>query len=86
MGLAASRAKSDKTVRNVRESRIVDVGQPSVDQVRIFLAVAEEGSFNRAAKKLGRALSVVSYGVAALEAQLGVTLFERAGSRRPELT
>ena len=64
----------------------MDVGQPSVDQVRIFLAVAEEGSFNRAAKKLGRALSVVSYGVAALEAQLGVTLFERAGSRRPELT
>ena len=64
----------------------MDVGQPSVDQVRIFLAVAEEGSFNRAAKKLGRALSVVSYGVAALEAQLGVTLFERAGSRGPELT
>ena len=64
----------------------MDVGQPSVDQVRIFLAVAEEGSFNRAAKKLGRALSVVSYGVAALEAQLGVRLFEREGSRRPVLT
>src|SRR5690606_20733703 len=53
---------------------------------RIFLAVAEQGSFNRAAKKLGRALSVVSYGIAALEAQLGVRLFEREGSRRPVLT
>lgn len=64
----------------------MDVGQPTVDQLRIFLAVAEEGSFNRAAKKLGRALSVVSYGIAALEAQLGVALFDREGSRRPELT
>jgi len=64
----------------------VDVGQPTVDQLRLFLAVAEEGSFNRAAKKLGRALSVISYGIAALEAQLGVRLFEREGSRRPVLT
>jgi DNA-binding transcriptional LysR family regulator len=64
----------------------VDVGQPSHDQLRIFLAVADEGSFNRAAKTLGRALSVVSYGIAALEAQLGVALFDRAGSRRPVLT
>lgn len=65
---------------------MVDVGQPTLDQVRIFLAVADEGSFNRAARKLGRALSAVSYGIAALEAQLGLKLFERAGSRRPELT
>ena len=64
----------------------MDVGNPTVDQLRIFLAVAEEGSFNRAGKKLGRALSVISYGIAALEAQLGVLLFHREGSRRPELT
>jgi len=64
----------------------VDVGSPTVDQLRIFLVVAEQGSFNRAAKKLGRALSVVSYGVAALEAQLGISLFRREGSRRPQLT
>ena len=64
----------------------MDIGQPTLDQLRIFLAVAEEGSFNRAAKRLGRALSVISYGIATLEAQLGVRLFERAGSRRPELT
>lgn len=64
----------------------MDVGQPTLDQLRIFLAVANEGSFNKAAKKLGRALSVVSYGIAALEAQLAVRLFDREGSRRPRLT
>jgi len=64
----------------------MDVVQPSLDQLRIFLAVVDEGSFNRAARKLGRAISVVSYGIANLEAQLGVTLFDREGSRRPQLT
>lgn len=64
----------------------MDVGQPSLDQLRIFLAVVDEGSFNRAARRLGRAVSVISYGIANLEAQLGVTLFARQGSRRPDLT
>ena len=64
----------------------MDVGNPTVDQLRIFLAVAQQGSFNRAGRHLGRALSVVSYGIAALEAQLGVSLFQRDGSRRPQLT
>jgi DNA-binding transcriptional LysR family regulator len=63
-----------------------DLNPPSLDHLKIFLAVVEEGSFNRAAKKLGRALSVISYAIAQLEAQLDVTLFERAGSRRPVLT
>jgi DNA-binding transcriptional LysR family regulator len=64
----------------------MDVGHPSLDQLRLFLAVADEGSFNAAARKLGRAISVVSYGIANLENQLGVTLFAREGSRKPELT
>jgi DNA-binding transcriptional LysR family regulator len=64
----------------------MDVGQPSLDQLRVFLAVAEEGSFNRAAKRMGRPLSVVSYAIAGLEAQLDLKLFAREGSRRPELT
>jgi DNA-binding transcriptional LysR family regulator len=64
----------------------VEVGQPSLDQLRIFLAVADEGSFSRAARRMGRAVSVISYGIANLEAQLGVSLFARQGSRRPELT
>lgn len=64
----------------------MDVAQPSIDQLRVFLTVAEEGSFNRAAQRLGRAISVVSYAISNLEAQLGVTLFAREGSRKPQLT
>lgn len=62
------------------------LGEPSLDQLRIFLAVAEEGSFGAAARKMGRAVSAVSYGIAQMEMQLGVTLFSREGSRRPVLT
>ncbi|MBF9151574.1 LysR substrate-binding domain-containing protein [Novosphingobium jiangmenense] len=64
----------------------MDVGQPTLDQLRLFLAVVDEGSFNAAARKLGRAISVVSYGIVTLETQLGVTLFDREGSKRPVLT
>jgi DNA-binding transcriptional LysR family regulator len=62
------------------------VGEPSLDQLRIFIAVAEAGSFGGAAKAMGRAVSAISYGIAQLEAQLALTLFEREGSRRPVLT
>jgi DNA-binding transcriptional LysR family regulator len=60
--------------------------EPSLDHVRIFLAVVEEGSFGGAARRMGRAVSAVSYGVAQMESQLGVELFAREGSRKPELT
>jgi DNA-binding transcriptional LysR family regulator len=46
----------------------------------------ETGSFTAAARKLGRAVSVISYAIANLENQLGVTLFARAGTARPKLT
>jgi len=62
------------------------VGEPTLDQLRIFLAVEEEGSFGGAARRMGRAISAISYGIAQMEAQLGVTLFEREGSRRPILS
>ena len=62
------------------------LGEPSLDQLRIFIAVAEAGSFGGAAKAMGRAVSAISYGIAQLEAQLALTLFEREGSRRPVLT
>jgi DNA-binding transcriptional LysR family regulator len=58
---------------------------PTLDQLRAFVAVAETGSFSRAAEALDRAQSVISYTIANLEAQLGCTLFERA-RRRPVLT
>jgi DNA-binding transcriptional LysR family regulator len=64
----------------------MDVGRPTLDQLAVFLAIVEAGSFNAAAQQLGRAVSAVSYAISTLEAQLGVTLFDRQGSRRPVLT
>jgi DNA-binding transcriptional LysR family regulator len=57
----------------------------SLDQIRIFVAAADEGSFSAAGRKLKRAQSVVSQTIANLEGQLGVTLFDRTG-RYPRLT
>ena len=61
-------------------------GTPTLDQLRVFLTVVETGSFAAAARRLGRATSVVSYAIANLEAQLGLPLFERDATRRPVLT
>ncbi|MBO6689861.1 MAG: LysR family transcriptional regulator [Henriciella sp.] len=49
------------------------------NQVRAFLATAEEGSLSAAARALGQTQPTLSRQVAALEEDLGVTLFERAG-------
>ncbi|OWV69618.1 LysR family transcriptional regulator [Rhizobium sp. R634] len=57
----------------------------SLDQLRTFIAAANEGSFSAAARKLGRAQSAVSELVRSLEIQLGVDLFDRRG-RYPQLT
>lgn len=65
---------------------MVQPGTPTYDQLRIFLAVADTGSFGGAGRRLNRAVSVISYGIANLEAQLGVTLFDREGARKPVLT
>jgi len=57
----------------------------SLDQLRTFIAAAEEGSFSAAGRKLRRAQSVVSQTLANLEGQLRVTLFDRS-ARYPVLT
>jgi DNA-binding transcriptional LysR family regulator len=57
----------------------------SLDQLRTFIAAADEGSFSAAGRHLGRAQSVVSQTLANLEGQIGVRLFERGG-RYPILT
>lgn len=61
-------------------------GTPTFDQLRVFLAVVETGSFAAAGRKLNRAVSVISYGIGNLEAQLGLTLFDREGTKKPQLT
>jgi DNA-binding transcriptional LysR family regulator len=62
------------------------VGTPSLDQLKVFLIVVETGSFTAAAKRLGRAVSAVSYTIANLEQRLGVSLFDRQQTRTPRLT
>ena len=57
----------------------------SIDQLRTFIAAADEGSFSAAGRKLRRAQSVVSTTLANLEQQVGFALFERTG-RYPKLT
>jgi DNA-binding transcriptional LysR family regulator len=57
----------------------------TLDQVRTFIAAADEGSFSAAGRKLRRAQSVVSQTLANLEGQFGVKLFDRT-RRRPVLT
>lgn len=61
-------------------------GRPSLDQLAVFLAVVETGSFAAAGRKLRRATSAISYAITNLEQQLGVQLFDRDQTRRPVLT
>ncbi len=49
------------------------------NQARAFLATAEEGSLSAAARALGLTQPTLGRQVAALERELGVTLFERVG-------
>jgi len=57
----------------------------TLDQLRTFIAAADEGSFSGAGRKLRRAQSVISKTLANLEGQFGVKLFDRT-RRRPVLT
>ncbi len=53
--------------------------------IRYFLAVAEQGSFSRAAAKVSVTQPTLSVGIAKLEAEVGARLFERT-TRRVSLT
>jgi DNA-binding transcriptional LysR family regulator len=57
----------------------------SLDQLRTFIAAADEGSFSAAGRRLRRAQSVVSQTLANLESQLCLKLFDRT-ARYPVLT
>lgn len=49
------------------------------NQLKAFLATAENGSLSAAARKLGLTQPTLSRQVAAIEQRMGVTLFERVG-------
>ena len=57
----------------------------SSDNVSVFLAVLDHGSFSAAARALSRVPSAVSMAIAHLEAELQLNLFDRTG-REPQPT
>jgi DNA-binding transcriptional LysR family regulator len=63
----------------------MDAYAPNSEQILVFLAVVDQGSFSAAARHLQRAQSAVTYAIQQLESDLGVALFDRSG-RRPLLT
>jgi DNA-binding transcriptional LysR family regulator len=50
----------------------------TLDQLRALVAVADEGSFSAAARKLQRVQSAISSAMANLETQLGVPIWDRS--------
>lgn len=61
------------------------IGNLSLDQLRVLVAIADAGSFSAAGRRIGRAQSAISQAMAGLEATQGVQLFDRSG-HRPQLT
>ncbi len=53
----------------------------TLDQIECFKALAEAGSFTKAAEKLHRAKSALIYSIDNLEEQLGYPLLDRSGYR-----
>ncbi len=57
----------------------------TLDQLRVFVAIVDQGSFSAAARSLQRAQSAISNAVANLERALNVKLFDRS-DWKPQLT
>src|ERR1700732_2527862 len=57
----------------------------SLDQIRTFIAAADEGSFSAEGRRLARAQSVIRPNLSNLGGPLGVKLFDRS-ARFPVLT
>ena len=60
--------------------------QWNLEQMRLFVSVAEQRSFSAVARGQRKAQSAVSNAIALLEADLGLILFERSSGRQPTLT
>ncbi|WP_026144872.1 LysR family transcriptional regulator [Pseudomonas asplenii] len=60
--------------------------QWNLEQMRLFVDVAEQRSFSAVARQQRKAQSAVSSAIALLEDDLGVLLFERSSGRQPRLT
>ena len=52
---------------------------PSLNALRVFVAVARSGGVSRAAEELNLTHSAVSHQIRSLQSELGITLFEKSG-------
>lgn len=60
--------------------------QWNLEQLRLFVSVAEQRSFSAVARDQRKAQSAISSAIAMLEEDLGVSLFDRSSGRQPKLT
>ncbi|VTR52387.1 putative DNA-binding transcriptional regulator [Serratia fonticola] len=68
-------------IEKVRSCQFLLTGEAmnfSSDNIELFLAVLDRGSFSAAARALRRVPSAVSMGIANMEAELGFQLFDRS--------
>ncbi|PKG80775.1 LysR family transcriptional regulator [Colwellia sp. 75C3] len=75
-------------IRNYDVEKLITIGfidMLSLQQLKAFVMCAELGSFSAAARRLGKAQSVISQAIANLEIDLGQPLFDR-NTRKPTLT
>lgn len=61
------------------------IGNFTLDQLRVLVAIVDTGSFSAASRALSRAQSSISQAIASLEGTQGILLFDRSG-HRPRLT
>ena len=52
----------------------------NLHQIKIFVTIADKGSFSAAAKAIALTQSTISQHMASLEDEVGVSLFDRLGS------
>ena len=57
----------------------------TINQLRAFVAVCDQGTFSGAARELMRAQSAISHAISALESAFDVLLFERKGFAAPSV-
>ncbi len=64
---------------------LAQINKLTLDQLLLLVTVSEAGSFSAAAHQLDRVQSTISHGIASLESELGIKLFDRS-RRKPVLT